>query len=89
MEMIDLSRYTGKYDIETVIDGFEKGTVKDGDTVEIEGMIHRIRAMKSFAFFVLRTQRNLVQCVYEPSDSDKPIADFKEERLVLRFISIV
>ena len=79
MEMIDLSRYTGKYDIETVIDGFEKGTVKDGDTVEIEGMIHRIRAMKSFAFFVLRTQRNLVQCVYEPSDSDKPIADFKEE----------
>lgn len=79
MEMIDLSRYTGKYDIETVIDGFEKGTVKDEDTVEIEGMIHRIRAMKSFAFFVLRTQRNLVQCVYEPSDGDKPIADFKEE----------
>ena len=59
MEMIDLSRYTGKYDIETVIDGFEKGTVKDGDTVEIEGMIHRIRAMKSFAFFVLRTGKRL------------------------------
>ncbi len=79
MKFLDLSRYTGKYDIETVIDAFEKGEIKSGDTVEIEGMIHRIRAMKSFAFFVLRTRRNLVQCVYEPKEGDEPINKFREE----------
>ena len=79
MEILDLTRYTGKYDIETVIDAFEKGEVKNGDTVEIEGMIHRIRAMKSFAFFVLRTRRNLVQCVYEPGEGDLPLNKFREE----------
>lgn len=79
MEMIDLSLYTGKYDIENVIADFESGKIADGDTVQIEGMIHRIRAMKKFAFFVLRTPRNLVQCVYEPKDGDKAISEFKEE----------
>lgn len=79
MEMLDLTRYMGKYDIEGVIAGFESGSIKDGDSVEIEGMIHRIRAMKSFAFFVLRTPRNLVQCVYEPKEGDKPIGEFNQE----------
>ena len=79
MQILDLTRYTGKYDIETVIDDFEKGGIKNGDTVEIEGMIHRIRAMKSFAFFVLRTRRNLVQCVYEPREGYLPINKFREE----------
>ena len=79
MKMLDLTRYTGKYDAENVIDGFESGRISDGDAVEIEGMIHRIRAMKSFAFFIIRTQRNLVQCVYEPGESGKPIGEFNEE----------
>ncbi len=79
MKMLDLTRYTGKYDAENVIDGFESGSISDGDAVEIEGMIHRIRAMKSFAFFIIRTQRNLVQCVYEPGESGKPIGEFNEE----------
>lgn len=30
MEMIDLSRYTGKYDIETVIDGLKKEPLRTG-----------------------------------------------------------
>ncbi len=79
MKMLDLTRYTGKYDAENVIDGFESGSISDGDAVEIEGMIHRIRAMKFFAFFIIRTQRNLVQCVYEPGESGKPIGEFNEE----------
>ncbi len=79
MEFLDLTRYTGEYDVERVIKGFENGEIKNGDTVTVEGMIHRIRAMKSFAFFVLRTQRNLVQCVYEPGDGGKPVSEFNEE----------
>ncbi|HIV85570.1 MAG TPA: aspartate--tRNA(Asn) ligase [Candidatus Monoglobus merdigallinarum] len=77
--MLDFNRYTGQYDIESVIGGFESGALSDGDSVEVEGMIHRIRAMKSFAFFVLRTQRNLVQCVYEPKEGQKPVSEFNEE----------
>ena len=69
MKMLDFNRYTGQYDIESVIGGFESGALSDGDSVEVEGMIHRIRAMKSFAFFV----RNLVQCVYEPKEGQKPV----------------
>ena len=79
MEILDLTRYTGKYDVERVIEGFEKGEIKSGDTVEIEGMIHRIRSMKSFAFFVIRTARCLVQCVYEPGEGGEPVNKFHEE----------
>lgn len=79
MEILDMTRYTGKYDVENIIEKFENGEIKNGDKVELEGMIHRIRAMKSFAFFVLRTRRNLVQCVYEPKDGDKPVSEFSEE----------
>lgn len=35
-----------------------------GKIVRINGMIHRIREMSGFAFVILRTGRDLLQCVY-------------------------
>ncbi len=42
----------------------------DGQVVSIKGNIHRIREMTGFAFVIIRTSRDLIQCVYEPSFSD-------------------
>ena len=36
------------------------------EIVCMKGMIHRIREMTGFAFVIIRTARDVVQCVYSP-----------------------
>ena len=55
----------------------EKSTVSfsefknyDGQLVSIAGHIHRIREMTGFAFVIIRTARETIQCVYAPEFSD-------------------
>ena len=40
-----------------------------GKIVSIQGIIHRIREMTDFAFVILRTSRDVVQCIYSPKFS--------------------
>ncbi len=40
------------------------------EIVEMKGIIHRIREMTGFAFVIIRTARDVVQCVYSPDFSD-------------------
>lgn len=40
------------------------------EKVVLKGMIHRIREMTGFAFVIIRTARDVVQCVYSPDFSD-------------------
>ncbi len=40
------------------------------EIVVMKGMIHRIREMTGFAFVIIRTARDVVQCVYSPDFSD-------------------
>ncbi|MBR5899857.1 MAG: aspartate--tRNA(Asn) ligase, partial [Clostridia bacterium] len=42
----------------------------DGEEVTVKGYVHRIREMTGFAFVILRTARDLIQCVYAPEFSD-------------------
>ncbi len=41
----------------------------DGQVVNIKGYIHRIREMTGFAFVIIRTSRDVIQCVYAPEFS--------------------
>lgn len=41
-----------------------------GEVVTIKGAIHNIREMSDFAFILVRTSRELIQCVYSPEFSD-------------------
>jgi len=41
----------------------------DGQIVSINGYIHRIREMTGFAFVIIRTERDTIQCVYSPDFS--------------------
>lgn len=38
--------------------------------VTIEGYVHRIREMTGFSFVIIRTARDVVQCIYAPEFSD-------------------
>ena len=40
-----------------------------GEVVTIKGAIHNIRDMSDFAFILVRTARELIQCVYSPEFS--------------------
>ncbi len=46
-----------------------------GEVVKISGMIHKIREMSGFAFVLLRTRREVLQCVYS---EEKARFDLKE-----------
>ena len=41
-----------------------------GEVVTIKGAIHNIRLMSDFAFILVRTAREVIQCVYSPDFSD-------------------
>lgn len=42
----------------------------NGEIVTISGYVHRIREMTGFAFIIIRTSRDIIQCVYAPEFSD-------------------
>ncbi|MDR1158162.1 MAG: aspartate--tRNA(Asn) ligase [Oscillospiraceae bacterium] len=41
--------------------------------VEINGMLHAVRDMKSFAFLILRVEDGLIQCVYDKAGEEEPL----------------
>ncbi len=43
---------------------------KADEIVSVSGYVHRIREMTGFAFIILRTARELIQCVYAPEFSE-------------------
>ena len=47
--------------------------------VTIKGTIHNIRMMSDFAFVILRTARETVQCVYAESFSDYRMSEDVKE----------
>lgn len=54
-----------------------------GKTVKIHGSIYKIRKMSDFAFVLLRTKREIVQCVYSKEMSKVPLEELKEESCVI------
>ena len=69
---------TGEMNTKTVsYADFEK---YENEIVTIKGTIHNIRMMSDFAFIIVRTARETVQCVYAESFSDYRMSeDVKEE----------
>lgn len=45
----------------------------EGSEVSICACVHKIRQMSEFAFVILRTGRDLIQCIYEPSACSKDL----------------
>lgn len=54
---------------------YEKFKENVGKTVTVKGAIHNIRDMSDFAFIILRTSRDLIQCVYSPEFSSYRLAE--------------
>ncbi len=66
---------------------FMTGLLSDGTTpyssfklnedkiVSVKGAVHNIRDMSDFSFIILRTKRELIQCIYSPEFSDYRITD--------------
>lgn len=60
-----------------------------GDTIEIHGSIYKIRKMSGFAFVLLRTRREIIQCVYSAETSNFSIDELVEESSVLVTATVV
>lgn len=83
MEFVSTEKKTDTTEIAYIIDGFQNGTINDGDKVTVKGTIHRIKEMSGFAFVIIRTARTTFQCVWEEGKSDINIKDFSVEECVI------
>lgn len=54
-----------------------------GKTVHIHGSIYKIREMSGFSFVLLRTKRDVIQCVYSEEYSNFDINEIKENMSVV------
>lgn len=60
-----------------------------GETVAIHGSIYKIRKMSGFAFVLLRTKREIIQCIFSAEFSDFGIEELMEESCVLVTAKVV
>lgn len=51
---------------------------KIGETIKIHGIVYKIREMSGFSFVLLKTKRQLIQCVYVKEDVKSNEAELKE-----------
>ena len=54
-----------------------------GKTVRIHGSIYKIRKMRGFAFVLLRTKREIIQCIYEEGRAEFSLETLIEESSVI------
>ena len=83
MEFLNTEKRVDTSDISYIIEGFNNGTIKDGDKVTVKGSLHRIREMSGFAFVIVRSARMVFQCIWEEGISQCDIKDFSVEECVV------
>ncbi len=54
-----------------------------GETIFIHGFIYKIRIMKGFSFILLRTKRDIVQCIYSKDFSKFSLDELRENMSVI------
>ncbi len=74
----------------------KKKTVDAGDLanhlnekIKIHGSIYKIRRMSGFAFILLRTKRNVVQCIYSNEFSLFELEELTEESCVIATAQVI
>lgn len=60
-----------------------------GETVKIHGSIYKIRRMKDFAFILLRTKRDVLQCIYSGEWSSFSPETLREESCVTAVAQVI
>lgn len=74
-------KITGHLERETVEANELRNNI--GKTVRIHGSIYKIRKMSDFAFVLLRTKREVVQCIYLNEISKFSLEELEEESCVI------
>ncbi len=60
-----------------------------GEQVRIHGSIYKIRRMRGFAFVLLRTARQVVQCIYSEEKANFSLEELTEESCVIFTAEVV
>ena len=60
-----------------------------GEIIKIHGSIYKVRKMSGFAFVLLRTKREIIQCVYSADISNFDVDELVEESSVLVIATVV
>ena len=60
-----------------------------GEQVQIHGSIYKIRKMSDFAFVLLRTKREIIQCIYTEEKANISLEELIEESSVVITANVV
>lgn len=60
-----------------------------GEEVQIHGSIYKIRKMSDFAFVLLRTKRQIVQCIYTKQAAQFSLDELMEESCIIVTASVI
>lgn len=60
-----------------------------GEQIQIHGSIYKIRKMRGFAFVLLRTARQVVQCIYSEEKANFSLEELTEESCVMFTAEVV
>lgn len=60
-----------------------------GEQIQIHGSVYKIRKMRGFAFVLLRTARQVVQCIYSEERADFALEELTEESCVIFTAEVV
>lgn len=60
-----------------------------GEQVQIHGSIYKIRKMSGFAFVLLRTKREVVQCIYAKEVAKFSLEELQEENCVILTANVI
>lgn len=76
---------------ENVVRGVEPAMLKNhiGEVVQIHGSIYKIRVMKDFAFVLLRTATQVLQCIYAKESAKFALEELVEESCVIVTAKVV
>ena len=66
MKQVDIITEKCLTDVEKIVIAIKDNKTND---VELNGFVHKIRTMSEFAFIIVRTEREIVQCVLNKSNS--------------------
>lgn len=54
-----------------------------GEELHLKGYVYKIRNMSDFSFVIIRTKREMIQCIYSPEHCSFPIKELKENSSIL------
>jgi len=83
MQFISAKKVKPQYCLENIIADYKKGKLAADQTVQFKAFVYNVRIKNAFSFVVVRNQKRIFQCFFDPNICSFDISSLCEESSVL------